>query len=257
MDETADSTDSDREIPTLDFSGSDQETFSPTIAPVVNLFTLPTSARDATPQDLFVEGRSPEVYSFRQSRTVRRSNPREMLIYTDGCCLNNGQPDARGAWAFVLHDSPGTGGPDVISAKLEQRGPTGVKHPQTSNRAELRAVIAALQYRWYAGEAFERIVIATDSVYVVDGITKWMPRWFTNGWVTREGHAVKNQDLWKLLAKLITDSRNIAIFGPKGADVVFWRIPRALNTKADAAAKAAAASGESPEEFTEMMGLSF
>lgn len=61
-------------------------------------------------------------------------------------------------------------------------GPSGLTSRQTSNRAELRAVIAALQYRvWYhrkygtkPGEGREKVIIATDSQYVVLGITEWI-----------------------------------------------------------------------------------
>jgi ribonuclease HI len=29
----------------------------------------------------------------------------------------------------------------------------------------------------------------TDSKYVLDGVTKWLPRWKTNGWQTTEAYA--------------------------------------------------------------------
>jgi ribonuclease HI len=43
-------------------------------------------------------------------------------------------------------------------------------YPATSNRAEMLAVINALLIHFWMGEGFERIVIATDSEYVVRGI---------------------------------------------------------------------------------------
>jgi ribonuclease HI len=76
-----------------------------------------------------------------QARFVRRSAPtEEMLIYTDGACLNNGQADPKAGCAFVfVPKTPGVGNPVTYgeySFRLENRGPTGEEAPQTSNRAE-------------------------------------------------------------------------------------------------------------------------
>lgn len=66
-----------------------------------------------------------------------------MAIYTDGACSYNGLPNARGGYAFVFNaDEDG-----VVAEPLEPQGPTGHVYRPTSNRAELRAVIAALQFR--------------------------------------------------------------------------------------------------------------
>jgi ribonuclease HI len=40
----------------------------------------------------------------------------------------------------------------------------------------------------------------TDSRYVLDGITKWLPGWQRNGWQTAAKKPVKNVDLWQRLA---------------------------------------------------------
>jgi ribonuclease HI len=45
-------------------------------------------------------------------------------------------------------------------------------------------------------------VLTTDSVYVRDGVTKWIAGWKRNGWVTANRTPVKNQDLWKELDRL-------------------------------------------------------
>ena len=82
----------------------------------------------------------------------------------------------------------------TISNRLEQDG-----HPQTSNRAEFRAVLASLTLRYWAGEGFSRIVLASDSEYVVKGISQWIFKWRKNGWKMTTGSPVANQDLWKKL----------------------------------------------------------
>ena len=44
-----------------------------------------------------------------------------------------------------------------------------------------------------------RVVLHTDSKYVMDGITDWMPNWKKRGWKTAARKPVKNQDLWQAL----------------------------------------------------------
>jgi ribonuclease HI len=57
---------------------------------------------------------------------------------------------------------------------------------------ELTAAIQAL-------ESLKRAVpvdLYTDSTYLRDGITKWLPAWKAKGWKTTARTPVKNQDLW-------------------------------------------------------------
>ena len=65
----------------------------------------------------------------------------------------------------------------------------------TNNRMELMAAIQGL-------EALTRPVevrLHTDSTYLRDGITKWLPGWKARGWRTADKKPVKNQDLWERL----------------------------------------------------------
>jgi ribonuclease HI len=39
----------------------------------------------------------------------------------------------------------------------------------------------------------------TDSEYVKNGVTTWLPTWRTNGWRTKARKPVKNEDLWRAL----------------------------------------------------------
>ena len=43
------------------------------------------------------------------------------------------------------------------------------------------------------------ITVYIDSVYVKDGLTKWMPKWKSNGWKSSNKKPIKNDDLWKIL----------------------------------------------------------
>ncbi|MEZ5669043.1 MAG: ribonuclease HI [Alphaproteobacteria bacterium] len=100
--------------------------------------------------------------------------------FTDGACSGNPGP---GGWGAILR------------FKGVEKELSGGAAETTNNRMELMAAIAAL-------EAITRpvaIVVHTDSMYLHDGITKWMPRWKARGWKTAANKPVKNDDLWKRL----------------------------------------------------------
>jgi ribonuclease HI len=102
-------------------------------------------------------------------------------IYTDGACSGNPGP---GGWGAVLY----YGG-----HKKELYGSAAGK--TTNNRMELTAAIEALQ----SLTRRSRVRLHTDSTYLRDGITKWLPGWARNGWKTAARQPVKNDDLWRSL----------------------------------------------------------
>ncbi|WP_455384202.1 ribonuclease HI [Acidihalobacter prosperus] len=104
----------------------------------------------------------------------------EVEIFTDGACRGNPGP---GGWGALLSYGGTT------------RELSGAEAQTTNNRMELLAAISAL-------EALKRpckVVLTTDSVYVRDGITRWLAGWKRKGWRTASGSPVKNQDLWQRL----------------------------------------------------------
>lgn len=203
-------------------------------------------AVDATPDVLFPPGTS-----YRASppvlRYIRRDDPQQMLIYADGACLYNGQANARAGWAFVLKPTTRQSCGHV-SGRLENKGPFGDPSDQTSNRAELRAILAALRFRHWTGEEFKTLVIATDSEYVAKGATQWARTWLRNGWTTSNGEAVKNKDLWEMLLG------EVERWDSWGLKIQFWRIPRKLNAEADQAAKHAAQEVHNEDKYCEIIG---
>ncbi|KAK6223968.1 hypothetical protein LQW54_000114 [Pestalotiopsis sp. IQ-011] len=173
------------------------------------------------------------------SRFVHRNNHRMALAYVDGACSNYGMQGSRAAWAVVYGPVEGC----IVSKRLGNRGPFGDEYEATSNRAELRAAIAALRLTNWRDEGFDSLVIATDSTYVVDGATGWTKGWVRNGWKTRTGDGVKNKDLWELLLG------EVERWNAQRLKVEFLRIPRELNSAADTAAKAAVHQGAIEHEF--------
>ena len=103
-----------------------------------------------------------------------------ITIFTDGACSGNPGP---GGWGAIL-----------IAGKHRKELKGGAAET-TNNRMELTAAIEAL-------EAIKRpgpVDLNTDSVYMRDGITKWIHGWKRNGWRTADKKPVKNEDLWKRL----------------------------------------------------------
>ena len=60
---------------------------------------------------------------------------------------------------------------------------------------ELTAAIEALR----ALKRPCRVQLTTDSQYVRQGITEWLPNWKRRGWMTAGRKPVKNVDLWQAL----------------------------------------------------------
>ncbi|TQV90937.1 ribonuclease H1 [Cordyceps javanica] len=205
--------------------------------------------RPLPPMELF-SGR------FRFMNVLRCTYPNDdskLLIMTDGACLNNGQANPKAGFAF-FQGLTMEGQPLVVSNRLEKQGPWGDDALQSSNRAELRAVIAALRLRYWPGEGFKTVVVATDSEYVVEGSTRWAKAWARNGWRTRgtnghNGAVVKNKDLWEALLGEFERAKE------NGLSIQFWKIPREWNMLADEGAKKAAAKEEAPATWMDISGL--
>ena len=134
-------------------------------------------------------------------------------VYTDGACSGNPGP---GGWGSIL------------LFKDSRKELSGGETLTTNNRMELMAAISAL-------EALKRpceVHLHTDSMYVKDGITKWIKGWKKKGWKTADRKPVKNVDLWQRLEEAC------------GAHKISWHWVRGhsgheLNEQADALARAA------------------
>lgn len=101
-------------------------------------------------------------------------------IYTDGACSGNPGP---GGWGAILRSG------------LNEKEISGGALATTNNRMEIMAAIRAL-------ETLKRpsvVTIHTDSRYLMDGASLWLPRWKANGWKTADKKPVKNADLWREL----------------------------------------------------------
>lgn len=107
-----------------------------------------------------------------------------VTIYCDGACRGN----------------PGPGGFGIyIRQKNVEKLIYAGSSEATNNQMELSAAIWALEYAMNMATITPKMIVHTDSKYVIDGITSWLPGWKKKNWKTAGGDPVKNQELWKAL----------------------------------------------------------
>jgi ribonuclease HI len=103
-----------------------------------------------------------------------------VTIYTDGACRGNPGP---GGWGAILNYG------DTIKELW------GGEAATTNNRMELTAAIQGLA----ALSRPCKVILKSDSKYVLQGITEWLPQWKQRGWRTAAKKPVMNVDLWQSL----------------------------------------------------------
>ncbi|KAK8169328.1 ribonuclease H-like domain-containing protein [Phyllosticta citrichinensis] len=143
------------------------------------------------------------------------------IIYTDGACRNNGNDGAKAGYGVALGDYP----EDQFWFSLSGNA------RRTSQRAELAGVSKGVSLAVEAAQEGDRggdcwgetefnfIVIATDSEYAVNGVTKWLPEWKENGFRTSSGRRPQNESAFRKIDNIITLSERQVSIG-------LWHIPR-------------------------------
>lgn len=105
-------------------------------------------------------------------------------MYTDGACKGNPGP---GGWGVLLRWE---------GHEKELSG--GVSHT-TNNRMEITAAIKGF-------EALKKpfhVIVVTDSTYLKNGMTRWLPEWQKREWQTAQKKPVQNVDLWMHLHQIV------------------------------------------------------
>lgn len=121
---------------------------------------------------------------------------KKVIVYTDGACSGNPGPGGWGAW--------------LVSGE-HRKELTGGMAETTNNQMELTAAIEGLK----SLKVPCHVTLYTDSVYVKDGITKWIHNWKKNGWRTANRKPVKNTELWQAL-ELAVDRHDVTWKWVKG-----------------------------------------
>ncbi|XP_051167824.1 ribonuclease H1-like [Leptopilina boulardi] len=112
-----------------------------------------------------------------------------IVVYTDGCCFNNGRFGAKAGIGVFFADGSDLNVSEPLTGKA------------TNQRAELQAVIAAC--RSAIEEGIDNLQINTDSHYVVNCVTNWVHLWRRKNWTNAKGNPVCNKEDIKEMMYLI------------------------------------------------------
>ncbi|KAF7348179.1 SET domain-containing protein [Mycena sanguinolenta] len=135
------------------------------------------------------------------------------LVFVDGACTRNGQPDARAGIGCAM----GKDSEDQVSIAVTDAIDPGAR--RTSQRAELLAALHGVNMLVHADlkehpeytsplECPHRqleYIVAADSEYVVKGISEWVLEWKANHWKNNQGKSPKNIDLFKRLDATVAE----------------------------------------------------
>lgn len=143
----------------------------------------------------------------------------DLDIYTDG----SGTTGNPGGWAFVAVREDGT----------LWHEEWGAWQLATNNQMELLAICRALEW----APTTYTVTVWSDSEYAVQTFGRNAARWAQNGWVTRSGGAVKNQELIQRGLLALPRHSNVSFRWLKGHDGNQW------NERADRLAGEARLSG--------------
>ncbi|KAM4043192.1 ribonuclease H1-like isoform 1-T3 [Anomaloglossus baeobatrachus] len=122
------------------------------------------------------------------------------VVYTDGCCSCNGRVKARAGIGVYW----GPNHPLNVAERLEGR--------QTNQRAEIQAACRALEQA--KRHNITKLVLYTDSMHTINGITKWIHSWKLNDWKMSTGKEVINRVDFEKLDRLT-----------QGLDIKWMHIP--------------------------------
>lgn len=115
---------------------------------------------------------------------------KEIVIYTDGGCRDNGAKENIGAIGIVL----------IYPKKDYMKEYHEAYKNTTNNKMELLAVIEGLKML----KEPCKVVIHSDSAYVVNAFNQnWIDNWRQKGWTRGKSGELKNKELWKELYELI------------------------------------------------------
>lgn len=110
---------------------------------------------------------------------------KHVKVFTDGACRGNPGP---GGWGVLLRYGE------------HEKTLSGAELHTTNNRMELMAAIKGIM----AITQTCKIDLYTDSKYVQQGVTEWLPRWKKSGYRRADKKSVKNVDLWQALDQAIS-----------------------------------------------------
>ena len=131
------------------------------------------------------------------------------IVHLDESCLGNGREGDNPGGAGGLVEARARGG-------IERRDVYLSSPATTNNRMALAGATEALELLGAKGARL-RVLIVSDSEYLVKGMREWAPSWERRGW-TRKGGSIENLEMWQALvaAARLHDAQFTWVRGHKG-----------------------------------------
>jgi len=131
-------------------------------------------------------------------KTDKLGKSNEIIVFTDGASRGNPGPGGWGAVIILFQNDNRELKVKSVKSKVFELG--GAEKNTTNNRMEISAAIEALLK---IKDKKPRIVIYSDSSYLINGITKWIYSWENRNWITKNKEPVLNKDLWEKLLEIV------------------------------------------------------
>jgi len=149
-------------------------------------------------------------FTFPASENIRHAPEDALKVYSDGSCSENGT----GGWASVILK------PDGVIHEL-----SGSEEDSTSNRMELMAAFNAINkgVEMFAECGKKQVLLFTDSLYVIKGITHRLEVWQANGFITAKGTPVTNIDLWMKISGILDGNEIFCEWIESGGNNVYHK----------------------------------
>lgn len=141
-----------------------------------------------------------------------------LTVACDGSALSN--PRGPGGWAWYVDDRCWAAGGAAAAS---------------NNVMELTALLQFLTATAHLPPR-QTVHVVLDSTYVRDCVTSWLPSWERNGWKTRAGTPVKNQELIRPIATILRNRPGVSFRWVRGHS------GNPLNEAADTRARAVSES---------------
>lgn len=115
----------------------------------------------------------------------------KLYIYSDGGCINT-QSRTVGAYAYIITCN----NTDNEENETKLFEGSNSQFDTTNNKMELLGAIEGFKKVENEKLEYDELIVRSDSMYLIKGVTRWVENWKRNNWKTNTGGDVKNQDYW-------------------------------------------------------------
>jgi ribonuclease HI len=142
-----------------------------------------------------------DMFSIIKEEPIKEKIDDKLICFTDGSAINNGKINVKAGFSVVWPNNMNYN----YSEKL-------IGENATNNRAEYSAVISALNIADVIDPSLTKsLYVYSDSMLLINSLTKWLPGWKRNNYKKADGYPVKNLDLLKIFEEKMLKRKLIMI----------------------------------------------